>query len=145
MGAVLTGLDLLNEESRLRTKGYRLGLMSNQSSLDRTLSPAREVVSRAFPAQLRALFGPQHGLGGIDQDNMIETDHSYDPVLKIPVFSLYSQVREPTPEMLELIDLLLVDLQDVGTRVYTFASTVLACIKAVAKLGKKVLILDRPT
>ena len=144
MGEVLTGLDLLNEESRLRTKAYRLGLMSNQSSLDRTLSPAREVVSRAFPGQLRALFGPQHGLGGIDQDNMIETDHSYDPVLKIPVFSLYSQVREPTPEMLELIDLLLVDLQDVGTRVYTFASTVLACIKASAKLGKKVLILDRP-
>jgi uncharacterized protein YbbC (DUF1343 family) len=75
---------------------------------------------------------------------MIETDHSYDPVLKIPVFSLYSQVREPTPEMLELIDLLLVDLQDVGTRVYTFASTMLACLKAAAKLGKKVLVLDRP-
>jgi uncharacterized protein YbbC (DUF1343 family) len=144
MGTVLTGLDLLREESRIRTEGYRLGLISNQSSLDRALIPAKSVVDRAFPGQLKALFGPQHGLGGIDQDNMIETDHAYDPVLKIPVFSLYSQVREPTPEMLGLIDLLLVDLQDVGTRVYTFASTVLACINAAAKSGKKVLILDRP-
>jgi uncharacterized protein YbbC (DUF1343 family) len=144
MGAVFTGLDLLNEEYRIRMKGYRLGLISNQSSLDHMLSPAKDVVSRAFPEQLKALFGPQHGLGGIDQDNMIETDHSYDPVLKIPEFSLYSQIREPTPEMLDLIDLLLIDLQDVGTRVYTFASTVLACLKAAARLGKKVLILDRP-
>jgi len=144
MGEVFTGLDLLNEEYRTRMKGHRLGLISNQSSLNRALRPAREVVSGAFPGQLKALFGPQHGLGGIDQDNMIETDHSYDPVLKVPIFSLYSQVREPMPEMLELIDVLLIDLQDVGTRVYTFASTVLACLKAAASLGKKVLILDRP-
>jgi uncharacterized protein YbbC (DUF1343 family) len=144
MRAVFTGLDILNEEYGTRLKGARLGLISNQSSLDRTLTPAKEVVSRAFPGQLRALFGPQHGHGGIDQDNMIETDHSYDPVLNIPIFSLYSQMREPVPEMLELVDLLLIDLQDVGTRVYTFASTVLECLKAASKAGKRVLVLDRP-
>jgi len=75
---------------------------------------------------------------------MIETDHSHDPVLNIPIFSLYSQMREPVPEMLALIDLLLIDLQDVGTRVYTFASTVLECLKAASKSGKRVLVLDRP-
>jgi len=144
MGAVFTGLDVLNEEYGTRLKGVRLGLISNQSSLDRTLTPAKEVVSRAFPGQLKALFGPQHGHGGIDQDNMIETDHSYDPVLNIPIFSLYSQMREPVPEMLELVDLFLIDLQDVGTRVYTFASTVLECLKAASKSGKRVLVLDRP-
>jgi uncharacterized protein YbbC (DUF1343 family) len=141
MGAVFTGLDVLNEECGTRLKGARLGLISNQSSLDRTLTPAKEVVSRAFPGQLKALFGPQHGHGSIDQDNMIETDHSYDPVLNIPIFSLYSQKREPVPEMLELVDLLLIDLQDVGTRVYTFASTVLECLKAASTSGKECLFL----
>ncbi len=144
MAQVLTGLDLLNEQSPIGLKGYRLGLVSNQSSLDRTLTPAKQVVSQIFPGQLKALFGPQHGHGGTEQDNMIETDHAYDPVLNIPLYSLYSQLREPTPDMLEPLDLLLIDLQDVGTRVYTFASTVLACLKAAARLGKKVLILDRP-
>ena len=144
MGQVFTGLDVLNEDYQARLNGARLGLISNQASLDRTLTPAKDMVSQAFPGQLKALFGPQHGHGGIDQDNMIETDHSYDPVLKVPIFSLYSQSREPVPEMLEPIDILLIDLQDVGTRVYTFASTVLGCLKAAAKSGKRVLVLDRP-
>jgi len=144
MGQVFTGLDVLSEDYQARLNGARLGLISNQASLDRTLTPAKDVVSQAFPGQLKALFGPQHGQGGIDQDNMIETDHSYDPVLKVPIFSLYSQSREPVPEMLEPVDILLIDLQDVGTRVYTFASTVLGCLKAAAKSGKRVLVLDRP-
>lgn len=144
MGEVFTGLDVLNDGCRTRLKGARIGLICNQSSLDRRLTPAKAVVSRAFPGQLRALFGPQHGLGGIDQDNMIETEHSYDPVLRIPVFSLYSQRRDPVPEMLDLIDVLMIDLQDVGTRVYTFSSTVLECLKAASKSGKRVLVLDRP-
>ena len=144
MGEVFTGLDVVKEEYSVRLRGARLGLLSNQSSLDRTLTPAKEAINRAFPGQLKALFGPQHGHGGIDQDNMIETGHSYDPVLDIPIFSLYSEKREPAPEMLEPVDILLIDLQDVGTRVYTFASTVLQCLKAASRSGKRVLVLDRP-
>ncbi len=144
MSEVFTGLDVLNRELWMRFKGHKLGLIYNQSSLDRNLTSAKQVISHALPGHLKALFGPQHGHAGIDQDNMIETDHSIDPVLKIPIFSLYSKTREPLPEMLELIDLLLIDLQDVGTRVYTFASTVLACLRASAKSGKKVVVLDRP-
>ncbi|MCP4666613.1 MAG: DUF1343 domain-containing protein, partial [Deltaproteobacteria bacterium] len=90
------------------------------------------------------LFGPQHGYGGEDQDNMIETIHSADSTLGIPVFSLYADKREPLPHMLDMIDILIIDLQDVGTRVYTFASTMLTCLKAAAEENKKVLVLDRP-
>ena len=144
MRRVATGLDRFREEYWKKLKGSRLGLLSNQASLDRQLTPAEEIISRLLPGQLKALFGPQHGHEGEDQDNMIETDHSFDRGLKVPVFSLYSQVREPSPEMLDLIDILIIDLQDVGTRVYTFASTMLNCLKAASKAGTRVLILDRP-
>ena len=97
-----------------------------------------------FPGQLKALFGPQHGYGGEDQDNMVETSHTSDKNLRIPIFSLYAQSREPSKEMLDGIDILIVDLQDVGTRVYTFTSTMLHCMKAAAKYGKKIVVLDRP-
>jgi len=144
MPKVATGLDLFKEEYWKNLKGYRLGLLSNQASLDSNLQSAKEIIAQLLPGQLKVLFGPQHGHGGQDQDNMVETDHSFDEDLKIPVFSLYSKYREPLPEMLELIDILIIDLQDVGTRVYTFASTTLNCLKAVAKSGRKILILDRP-
>lgn len=144
MSKVATGLDRFRGEYWKELKGYRLGLLSNQASLDSRLTSAKEVISRLLPGQLKALFGPQHGHGGEDQDNMVETDHSRDGKLNIPVFSLYSQVREPSPEMLDLIDILIIDLQDVGTRVYTFASTMLNCLKAASRAGKKILILDRP-
>lgn len=144
MGSVATGLDLFREEYWRELRGYRLGLLSNQASLDSRLTSGKEILSRLLPGQLKALFCPQHGYGGTDQENMIETDHSHDRELDIPLFSLYSQTREPIPEMLDLIDILIIDLQDVGTRVYTFASTMLNCLKAAAKSGKKVLILDRP-
>jgi uncharacterized protein YbbC (DUF1343 family) len=144
MKRVLTGLDVLREESWSRLKGYRLGLLCNQASLDSRLRPAKEIIGHLLPGQLKVLYGPQHGYAGSEQDNMVETDHAYDPELDVPVFSLYSEVREPTKDMLEPIDLLLIDLQDVGCRVYTFASTMLACLKAAAHWGKKVVILDRP-
>jgi uncharacterized protein YbbC (DUF1343 family) len=144
MHRVCPGLDVLKEEYRKKLKGCRLGLLSNQGSLDLRLRSAEAVVSETLPGQLKALFGPQHGHGGEDQDNMVETDHSFDPSLHVPVFSLYSQDREPMPEMLDLIDVLLIDLQDVGTRVYTFSSTVLACLRAAARAGKRVVVLDRP-
>lgn len=144
MSIVCTGLDVLKEEALKALKGRRLGLLSNQASLDLHLCPADAVLSELYPGQLRALFGPQHGHGGQDQDNMIETEHSFDSSRQVPVFSLYSRVREPLPHMLDLIDILVIDLQDVGTRVYTFSSTMLGCLRAAARAGKKVIILDRP-
>ena len=102
------------------------------------------MISEVLPGRLKALFGPQHGFGGEDQDNMIETGHSRDRELDLPVFSLYSEIREPSDEMLNLIDGLVIDLQDVGIRVYTFASTLLGCMKAAGRSGKKVIVLDRP-
>jgi len=122
----------------------RLGLLSNQASLDSRCRTAKAVISEVLPGRLKALFGPQHGFGGEDQDNMIETGHSRDRALNLPVFSLYSQVREPSPEMLDLMDILVVDLQDVGTRVYTFASTLLGCHEGSRPFRKKVIVLDRP-
>ena len=144
MSRVATGLDVFRDEYGLKLKGYRLGLLSNQASVDSQLKPAKEIVSGLLPGQLRVLFSPQHGYWGIDQENMIETDHSHDRELDIPLFSLYSDTREPLPEMLDLIDVLIIDLQDVGTRVYTFASTLLNCLRATSKAGKKVIVLDRP-
>lgn len=144
MNSVLTGLDVLGEEYWKRLKGQRLGLLCNQASLDNRLRPAKWVVSRVLPGHLTALFGPQHGYGQEAQDNMVETVHGRDPDLNIPLYSLYSETREPLPEMLAGLDTLLIDLQDVGTRVYTYAATVLNCLKAAARSGKKTLILDRP-
>ena len=144
MKHVFTGLDQVTEGEWRRFKGQRLGLLSNQASLNRRLETARNVLQKKLPGQLRVLFGPQHGYGGEDQDNMVETPHTLDEALNIPVFSLYAESREPAPEMLELIDTLIVDLQDVGTRVYTFSSTMLGCMRAAARFGKKIVVLDRP-
>ncbi|MDZ7698301.1 MAG: DUF1343 domain-containing protein [Deltaproteobacteria bacterium] len=125
-------------------KGHRLGLLANQASLDRHLRSAKTVLSNLFPGQLKALFGPQHGYGGEDQDNMVETKNAADPALNIPVFSLYAESREPDASMLDRIDTLVIDLQDVGTRVYTFAATMLNCLKAASGTDKRMVILDRP-
>jgi uncharacterized protein YbbC (DUF1343 family) len=144
MSFVATGLDVFREEGGKLLKKGRLGLLSNQASLDSRCRTAKAVISEVLPGRLTALFGPQHGSDGEDQDNMIETGHSRDRELNLPVFSLYSEVREPSPEMLDLLDVLIVDLQDVGTRVYTFASTLLGCMKAAGRAGKKVIVLDRP-
>ncbi|MDY6972856.1 MAG: DUF1343 domain-containing protein [Thermodesulfobacteriota bacterium] len=144
MSTILTGLDRLRDGYWKKLKGYRLGLLANQASVDSRLNRAKDIIKQLLPGQLKALFGPQHGFGGEDQDNMVETDHFFDSILQIPVFSLYGETREPLPHMLEIVDILVIDLQDVGTRVYTFASTMLNCLSAAAKNGKKVLILDRP-
>ena len=144
MDFIQTGLDRVREGLWKQLKGFKLGLLANQASLDSRLNGAREVISRLLPGDLKAIFGPQHGYGGEDQDNMVETDHAYDSSLKIPLFSLYAGKREPLPHMLDMLDILIIDLQDVGTRVYTFASTMLNCLKAAAKAGKKVIVLDRP-
>ncbi len=144
MSRVLNGLDIFQQDYWKKLKGLRLGLLSNQASLDGRLKSSKEVISCILPGQLKVLFGPQHGYGGEDQDNMVETQHAFDQELNIPVFSLYSEVRGPSEEVTDLIDILIIDLQDVGTRVYTFASTMLNCLRALTKASKKVLILDRP-
>ncbi|MCA8977754.1 MAG: DUF1343 domain-containing protein [Planctomycetes bacterium] len=120
------------------------GLLSNQASVDATFRHAADVLHERFPRQLAALFGPQHGLWSTEQDNMIETGHARHPRLGLPVHSLYSETREPTAAMLQGLDLFVVDLQDVGTRVYTYAWTLLHCLRACAAAGIPVLVLDRP-
>jgi uncharacterized protein YbbC (DUF1343 family) len=98
----------------------------------------------AFPGQLTCLFTPQHGFFAEKQDNMIESAHMNDPVSGLPVFSLYGEVRRPTAAMYEHFDVLLVDIVDVGTRVYTFLYTLAYCLEEAARYGKKVVVLDRP-
>src|SRR5207253_9496487 len=95
-------------------------------------------------ARLAAIFGPQHGFRSDVQDNMIETRHAHDEVRRVPVYSLYSEVREPTPEMLRGLDVLVVDLQDVGVRIYTYIYTMANCLKAAAAQRLKVIVCDRP-
>nr|WP_181448041.1 DUF1343 domain-containing protein [Dissulfurirhabdus thermomarina] len=125
-------------------RGRRLGLLCHQASVDRRLRHARDLVAAALPGALRCLFSPQHGLYAEKQDNMVESPDRVDPVLGIPVFSLYGATREPLPEQLAHIDLLLVDLQDVGCRVYTYAWTLLLAMQAAARAGVAVAVLDRP-
>ncbi|MDD3669501.1 MAG: DUF1343 domain-containing protein [Alphaproteobacteria bacterium] len=122
----------------------RLGLLCHPASVCCGYRHSRFAVAAAFPKQLTALFAPQHGFWGARQDNMIESDDMTDARLNIPVYSLYGKVRKPTPRMLENIDVLLVDLQDVGTRVYTFIWTMALCMQACAEQKKKVVVLDRP-
>jgi uncharacterized protein YbbC (DUF1343 family) len=125
-------------------KQARLGLLCNQATLTPAWQPLWQVLARHFPQQLRALFSPQHGLWGEKQDNMIASADAVEPVTGLPVFSLYGERLQPTPESLALIDVLLVDLPDVGTRVYTFAATMAYAMQTAARQGKKVIVLDRP-
>lgn len=124
--------------------GKRLGLLMNQASVDSDFRLACDSLAERFPGQLKCLFSPQHGIWGEQQANMIETSHGIYPPLGIPVYSLYSQTRRPTREMLEELDCVVIDLQDVGTRVYTFIWTMLEVLKACAQAGKMVVVLDRP-
>jgi uncharacterized protein YbbC (DUF1343 family) len=120
------------------------GLLANQASVDRAFRHAADVLAQRFPGRLKALFGPQHGLWSAQQDDMVETAHARDARLDVPVHSLYSDTRKPTQQMLEGLDLLVVDLQDVGTRVYTYVWTLTYCLEACAQKGVPVLVLDRP-
>ena len=124
--------------------GLRLGLLCNQASTDSRFVHSRDLLLARFPDRLRCLFSPQHGFFSEKQDNMIESDHAVDPVSGLPVYSLYGETRRPTAVMFEDIDVLLVDLIDVGTRVYTFAWTVVHCLELAAETGVRVVILDRP-
>ena len=144
MAKIATGLDQFEEEYWKRFRGQSLGLLANQASLNHNLQHARDVISTLLPGQLKILFGPQHGFRGEDQDNMVETEDYFDTELHIPVFSLYGNKGDDLSDILDTIDLLIIDLQDVGTRVYTFISTMLYALKGAGRAGKRVLILDRP-
>ncbi len=144
MTRVSTGLEQLLQHSHPWIKGKRLGLLCNPASVDSRYTHARDRISQQFPGQLKALYSPQHGFYAEKQDNMIESDHLRDPVSGLPVYSLYGETRIPTPDMLAPVDVLLVDLQDVGTRVYTFIYTLSYCLEAARDCGLPVLILDRP-
>lgn len=127
-------------------RGKRLGTLLHPASIDASLHHTLETLRRYDGKlfELSALFGPQHGILGHTQDNMIEWEGTLDPELGIPVYSLYGKTREPSPEMLSHIDALFVDMQDVGARYYTFIWTLFLCMKACEKAKIPVVVLDRP-
>lgn len=141
--SVKLGLEKALEESEALFKNQRVGLICNQASLDHNFTHAADLF---FDSQinLTALFGPQHGIRGDVQDNMIETAHTLDRKTNLPIYSLYSETRQPTEEMLQNLDALVFDLQDVGGRVYTFIYTMANAMKACAEFGKRMIVCDRP-
>ena len=124
--------------------GKRVGLVCNPASVDARLRHIADRFAEHPQAPLGALFGPQHGFRSDVQDNMIETRHGQDEVRRVPVYSLYSETREPTAEMLAGLDALVIDLQDVGSRIYTFIYTMANCLIAAKKHGVKAIVCDRP-
>ena len=124
--------------------GKRVGLVCNPASVDARLRHIADRFAEHPQAPLAALFGPQHGFRSDVQDNMIETRHGQDEVRRVPVYSLYSETREPTAEMLAGLDALVIDLQDVGSRIYTFIYTMANCLIAAKKHGVKAIVCDRP-
>ncbi len=140
------GLDRLIEEDDLRKPlaGKRVALLAHPASVTRDLAHALDVLVALPDVTVTAAFGPQHGLRGDKQDNMVESEDYADPVHGIPVFSLYGKVRRPTAIMMDSFDVLLVDLQDLGCRVYTFITTLRYVLEEAALAGKTVWILDRP-
>lgn len=139
------GIDrLLQSKSHLdRLKGKRVSLLAHPASMTNDFRPSIDALHEAG-IKLTSAFGPQHGMRGEKQDNMQETADFIDAIYKIPVFSLYGEVRRPSAHMLDTFDILLVDLQDVGTRIYTFLTTLLYVMEECAKTGKEVWVLDRP-
>ncbi len=141
---VIPGLEVFLQEPPAWAGTASLGLLCHPPSVDRGLRPAWELIARRFPGRLRVLFSPQHGFSGDKQDNMVPSPDFEDPQLGIPVVSLYGPRLDPPHEALEKIDALVVDLQDVGTRVYTYQATVARVLAAAARVGVKVAVLDRP-
>ncbi len=140
------GLDRFLADAALqrRLAGRRLALLAHPASVTRDLTHSLDALAALPDVKLCAAFGPQHGLRGDKQDNMMESADFFDPVHRIPVFSLYGAVRRPTAEMMNSFDVLLVDLQDLGCRIYTFITTLRYVLEAAAAHGKVVWILDRP-
>ena len=138
------GIENLLSDRIALLQGARIGLVCNQASVDHSLQHAADLFHAHPGIKLTALFGPQHGIRGDVQDNMIETEHAIDRLTQTPVYSLYSETREPTEEMLKDVDILVFDMQDVGCRIYTFNYTMANCMRAAKRFGKKVIVCDRP-
>ena len=140
------GLDRLLSERDLRRPlaGRRVALLAHPASVTASLDHALDALAATGDLRLTAAFGPQHGLRGDKQDNMVESPDFVDPAHGIPVFSLYGEVRRPTEAMLDTFDVLLVDLQDLGCRIYTFITTLRYVLEAAARRGQAVWVLDRP-
>jgi uncharacterized protein YbbC (DUF1343 family) len=141
---VKLGLELGLAKSRNYFNNSRVGLICNQASVDHSFRHAADLFSQNTDLKLTTLFGPQHGIRGDVQDNMIETSHGFDQRTGLPIYSLYSETRQPSEEMLKDLDILVFDLQDIGGRVYTFIYTMANAMKACAKFGKKFVVCDRP-
>jgi len=141
---VLSGLDVVSMQMPVQLRGKSIGILCHSSSITREYRFITEVFGSDSGCRLAALFGPQHGISGQTQDNMIEWESTTDPVLGVPVHSLYGEHRKPTPRMLAGLEALVVDLQDVGARLYTYIWTVKLCMEACAEAGIPVVILDRP-
>jgi len=141
---VVPGIERLLQSHRELVAGRRVGLVCNPASVDAKLRHSADRLFEDPEIRLTAIFGPQHGFRSDLQDNMIETPHGKDSRRNVPVFSLYSETREPTADMLRDLDVLVIDLQDVGTRVYTYVYTMANCMRAAARHGVRVVVCDRP-
>ena len=142
--AVRVGIEQLLTEYRSLLAGKRVALVSNPASIDRAFRHSADLLFDDPEIEVVALFGPQHGFRSDLQDNMIETPHAQDARRRVPIYSLYSETREPTAEMLRDVEILLIDLQDVGTRVYTYIYTMANCLRAAGRHGVPVIVCDRP-
>jgi uncharacterized protein YbbC (DUF1343 family) len=138
------GVEVLLDEKIDLIRGQRIGLVGNQASVFPDFRHVVDIFAGRDEFKLTTLFGPQHGIRGDVQDNMIETGHATDPRTGLPVYSLYSETREPTEAMLGDVDTIVFDMQDVGCRIYTFAYTMANCMRAAKKFGKRVVVCDRP-
>ncbi len=138
------GIEILLSEKTDLIRGHRIGLVCNQASITPDFAHVADNFALRNEFELTTLFGPQHGIRGDVQYNMIETPHVRDSRTGIMVYSLYSETREPTEEMLADVDTIVVDLQDVGCRIYTFIYTMANCMRAAKKFSKRVIVCDRP-
>jgi uncharacterized protein YbbC (DUF1343 family) len=141
---VITGLEAILDHFPSAFTGKRIGILCHAPSITKNFEHITDIFSRRRDCKLSAIFGPQHGIHGQTQDNMVEWLSQEHPVYQIPLYSLYGLHRKPEPEMLNNIDILLIDLQDVGARLYTYIWTVKLCIEACSETGIPVWILDRP-
>ncbi len=143
--AVITGLDIIKERKSLADElTGNVGYLAHAASVDSTLSHGIYTMKALFANRFTKIFSPQHGLVGDVQDNMIESDHYHHPYFDLPIYSLYSETRKPTKEMLSGLDHIIVDLQDVGTRIYTYIYTLTYMMEACGAQGIQVVVLDRP-
>lgn len=140
------GVDVLLKDSNLlkKLKGKKLALLGHPASVTSDCIHTMDALNNFPEIDFTAAFGPQHGMKGDKQDNMIESEDYVDPIYNIPIFSLYANVRKPTQHMIDSFDILIIDIQDIGTRIYTFITTLLYMLEACSENGKSVWILDRP-